>query len=445
MLSALGLSVLLYKPADVHACCVGCIDDCDSAADNIPDSTIDPDLDHTDGRPQIKEDITELFPPHKDWIVDEWFEPRWAVSLQLITRYLSNVTFIQAFMLGTLMDGKHFSETVRDMQEMHFQAYKDYQPSPGICTYGTALRTMNHTESAAKATSLGLSRQQLARHLGKSRTGGASNRGEDKRNRWEKFTEFYCDPQDNNWLTGVANTGLSNAFICGNVGGGNTDRINIDVDYGRAIENKRTLDISASNWSETNQLTDILALGNNLYGHDILTRNISQNNLKNKDLQQRYLRLRAVTAKRNVAENSFNSIVGLKSRGADNVNADGQPPDFTDTSAYLGRLLVELGIPEDEIAVYLGNTRHPSYYAVLEILAKKIYQNPQFYAELYDTPANVKRKSAALKAVELMLDRALFESELRQEMAMSVLLSSRMEVHASKANKNLGVFYNVAK
>ncbi len=73
----------------------------------------------------------------------------------------------------------------------------------------------------------------------------------------------------------------------------------------------------------------------------------------------------------------------------------------------------------------------------MEILAKKIYQNPDFFAGLYDSPANVERKSVALKAIKLMLDRAIYESQIRQEMAYSVLLSSRLHSKFKKANKEL--------
>ena len=80
---------------------------------------------------------------------------------------------------------------------------------------------------------------------------------------------------------------------------------------------------------------------------------------------------------------------------------------------------------------------NPSYYAQLEILAKKIYQSPDFYANLYDKPANVERKSVALKAIELMLDRAIYESQIRQEMTMSVLLSSRLRNTFRDINQEL--------
>ena len=106
------------------------------------------------------------------------------------------------------------------------------------------------------------------------------------------------------------------------------------------------------------------------------------------------------------------------------------------TREFLGAIMQELGVPAAEIFPLIGEK--PSYYAQLEILAKKIYQNPDFFAGLYDSPANVERKSVALKAVELMLDRAIYESQIRQEMATSVLLSSRMRPQFRKINKDLG-------
>jgi hypothetical protein len=81
-----------------------------------------------------------------------------------------------------------------------------------------------------------------------------------------------------------------------------------------------------------------------------------------------------------------------------------------------------------------------SYYAILEILAKKIYQNPTFFAELYDTPANVTRKSAAMDAIELMLDRAIYESQLRREMAISALLATRIDQY--KTNRESPMWPN---
>ena len=106
-----------------------------------------------------------------------------------------------------------------------------------------------------------------------------------------------------------------------------------------------------------------------------------------------------------------------------------------DTTEFLGAILTELGVPPADINQMIGV--EPSYYAQLELLAKKIYQNPDFYANLYDKPANVKRKSVALRAIELLVERAIYESQIRQEMVTSVLLSARLNTPFEEASKRL--------
>ena len=64
-------------------------------------------------------------------------------------------------------------------------------------------------------------------------------------------------------------------------------------------------------------------------------------------------------------------------------------------------------------------------------------QNPKFFASLYDKPANVARKKVAMKAMELMLDRELLESELRQEMLLSVMLSGELNEKFRQVDRNL--------
>lgn len=414
---------------------------------------------HATRIPQIQQYITQAFIDHRDWLANDFLEDNFIPALQRMTEQLSVVGMNQIFAIGTFFDAKHQLETQQLFQELQVQAHKDYQPSESFCTFGTAVRSMAHTESAAKTATLALSQRQLARHLGNRNIGGSENVAADKKNRWNQFTALYCDPRDNNWVNGQADTGLTS--VCNNIAGRpniidaignshpyNRDRINIDIDYTRLVENRRTLDLYGGAWVGAGDEVDVMALGNNLYGHTVPTRNLSESSVADEELGHRYLELRSVMAKRSVAENSFNSIVGLKSQGSTILNSPGPiTAAEPQTNRYLGRILQDLGIPEDEVVEYLGlSTSSPyvstrradaSYFTTLEILAKKIYQNPNFYANLYDTPANVKRKSAALKAIELMLDRAIYESQLRQEMAMSVLLSSRLKKFADEANKNL--------
>jgi hypothetical protein len=125
------------------------------------------------------------------------------------------------------------------------------------------------------------------------------------------------------------------------------------------------------------------------------------------------MNIRALTAKRSVARNSFASVAAMKAQGEKDV----QP--------YLFALVKEMGITdEEELKKYLGE--RPSYYAQMEILTKKLYQNPSFYTDLYDKPANVERKNVSMQAIELMQRRDIYRSSLRTEAILAVMLETAL-------------------
>lgn len=378
----------------------------------------------------ILEYITNQFITHKNWLLDTFFKQQVLPALMRMTEQMSVVAMHQVASIGMFLDAEQQLETQRLFQELQAQAHKDYQPSDDFCWFGTNVRSMAASEQKGRFNALALNSRQLSRHLGKFGTAGAGNSVDDRKARWNQFVKNYCDPQDNAWAPNEPGNGL--VMACGNAGG-NTARVNIDIDYTRAIEEPRSLDVAFTDGQDaTEDEQDIMALSQNLFGHDTLTREVNSVYLKNEEYQHLYLALRSVAAKRSVAENSFDAIVGLKSAGSSDIaNGSAQPK----TREFLAAVLTELGVPAAEAFQVLGE--NPSYYAQLEILAKKIYQNPDFYANLYDKPANVARKSVALKAIDLMLDRAIFESQLRQEMAMSVLLSSRLRPTFRDINKEL--------
>lgn len=365
------------------------------------------------------------------WMTDTFFKEHVLPAMMMFTEQMSAVAMHQVFIFGTFLDAKHQLETQRLFQELQVQAHRDYHPSEDFCAFGTGARSLAASEQQGRYNAAALSAIQMARQLGNANMGAAESRDDDKAARWEQFTSVYCDPDDNNRIAATPNTGLQMA--CGNSGGGNTRRINIDVDFTRAIEEPRTLNVNFTDANKTPDEEDVIALSSNLYGHDVLTRNAIKPYLKNKEYQHLYMALRSVAAKRAVAQNSFSAIVGIKSAGT--AGMSGETPGQPGTARFLGAVLKEMGVPDNEIFTIIGE--NPSYYAQMEILSKKILQNPSFYSNLYDKPANVKRKGVALKALDIMLDRAIFESQLRQEMATSVLLSSRLRPEFRKSNTGL--------
>lgn len=349
-------------------------------------------------------------------------------ALRLMTRQLSSFAMNQALIIGTFIDAKQQMDTHRTFQILKAEAHRDYTPSEDFCWFGTNVRGMAASESRGRFNALALNKWSLDRQLAKRGTTAAKTIEEDFISRWQKFTTTYCNPQDNNWNY-IEKSGLENA--CGPAGGGETERINIDIDYPRLIDQRRTLDVSFDNTaSATEDREDVMAMSKNLFGHDALSRSFEKTDFTDQNSREKmrrlYLAVRSIAARRNVAENSFNALIEMKSAGGI------EEGDSSSAREFLAAILTEIGIPTDEIFDYIGE--NPSYYAQLEILAKKLYQNPEFFINLYDKPANVERKAVALKAIELMLDRAIYESHLRREMATSVLLSTKL--HSSYSNLN---------
>ena len=422
--------IVFPQNAEAGCGCTGCPPgDCNAAAAVISTK-------HGTGRGDVNRHTSAGFTAYRNWISDTLFPQHIYPALQRMTAQMSAVAMQQVLAIGMFLDADQQLETQRLFQELQAQAHKDYQPSEDFCWFGTNVRSLAGSEQKARHNALALNERQMKRHLSNRGLSGAESIDYDKLTRWRQFAEYYCDVHDNNWQTGVANSGLNLACTNAAAAGGppkDKRRLNIDIDYTRLLEEPRTLDVDFTNDTDaTDDEQDVLAMGNNLYGHNTLLRSINKDYLGFRQYQHLYLALRSVAAKRSVAENSYASIVGLKSSG---TSEDGGGGDSPRTREFLAAVLVELGVPAAEAFNMLGE--NPSYYAQLEILAKKIYQSPDFYANLYDKPANVERKSVALKAIELMLDRAIYESQIRQEMTMSVLLSSRLRNTFRDINQEL--------
>ena len=185
-----------------------------------------------------------------------------------------------------------------------------------------------------------------------------------------------------------------------------------------------------------------MAIASNLFSSDVLNKpDLSTSNLQ--DAEGAYLEMRSLIAKRSVVEGSFNAIVGMKSMGPD----DSQDP-APRTVLYTMNIIKQLGVTSDGAALNLISgtndnlsknepSMRPSYYALMETLAQKIYEDDQFYSNLYDTPANVLRKSVAMRAINLMLERDMHKSELRSEMDLSVWLELELMKYQKETQNRL--------
>lgn len=354
--------------------------------------------------------LMKEFQVHRNWMNNDWWTKNIEPALKQFADEFRNASLFEAATFGAFLDGQNAMTTQRALQESATNSLKNYTTSDTICKFGTLSKSLALSQNKAKANQLVLSERSLGRQLGQKNMAAAGGEPTDRSARLVQFQEAYCDPQD---------FGAGMKILC--TAKAKDERLNIDINYTRAIDTKNSLDIDFTDADETNDEKDVIALANNLYAHKVFDR-INPNSLKqgsNVDAQTTFLDQRAIVAKRNVAENSFNEIVGQKSAGGMN------------SAAYMLEALKALGLGSDDAQKYLGDS--PSYDVQMEVLTKKLYQDPSFYASLMDSPANVNRQYAALQSFGLMQKRDIFETVARSEMLMSLLL----EMEIAKYQDNI--------
>ena len=358
----------------------------------------------------------------KIWLISILWEDNLLPAMMLMADQLTAVAMQQMQIIGTFMDAKHQLETQQVLQKIAARTHKDYQPSIGLCDFGTLAKSLAMTDRKVDVTAVLMAQHSQDRQLGAVNTASALGEDSDKESRIKQFREQFCQRFDNNDGLNILCDWDQDGVPGPIIGGQNPDRRNKDIDFVRTLDKPWTVHVDMLYPSLREVLTDdeeeVFALASNLYGHELFIRPPARSlqalpNQRITNMQKTYMDIRSVVAKRSVAENSFNAIVGLKSNGAESV------PD------YLIAMLQELGLPYD-VATQMSGGALPSYYSQMEVLTKKIYQKPDFYTNLYDTPANVDRKEVAMQAVGLMQKFDIFKSYLRNEASLSVLLE--MEV-----------------
>lgn len=407
------LLLTLLPPSPANACCgIGCGSSCANCANSctsISEDEMNTTLDH----------VSTEFTAHRRWMVEYFFIEHLLPALMLFTQQMTAMAMHQVMMVGALLDAKHQLETQRLFQQMMAEAHKDYQPSEGMCVFGTGVRALASADRKMDLSAMTFSNRVLQRELLSGDAVAGGGRSSDVKSRLDQYLSVYCNRSDN---------GMGMALACPGAPA-QPGRVNNDINYTALLDSPLTLRLDftpegnpdhAAN-AHANTVSpdeeDIFALSANLYAHQVAP-SIPQAFLTDEDGRpnergvNHYMNIRSIAAKRSVARNSFASIAALKTQGSN----EGEP--------YMYAIMREMGLEDEEVPLYMGD--RPSYYAQMEILTKKLYQNPNFYTELYDKPTNIKRKTVAMQAIDLMQRRDIYRSLLRSEAIMAVMLETAL-------------------
>lgn len=396
------------------------------------------------------------------FIVHQMWEQSILPAMMLMAEQMTAVALQQSMLIGMFIDVEVQLKTQRLLQEIRAQAHKDYHPSEGMCTFGSLMKGVAASERRSEVTAVILAQRSQDRQLGQRDTAGRYGYDLDFDNRIWQFKNYFCDEKERGYalelregLSLGIGLGFGDAddilYSCsGNMRWvNNTDfdadertMMNKDIDFFRLVDFPWTLSLDLRvgtypdatlfplSFDDTIKASDIRSIDNmpvfamatNLYAYDTFPRVPPRLLARDKGdltpMQEAYMDMRSIVAKRSVAENSFYAIAGMKAEGHKDYSAD--PNDPTDSRVYMEHILAELGVPASDILPLLGE--YPSYYSQMEILTKKLYQNPKFYTDLYDKPANVQRKTVAMQAIKLMQKFDMLKSMLRGEANFSILL-----------------------
>jgi hypothetical protein len=376
--------------------------------------------------------IAQQMQIHRDnWIIPWLFQQHVLPAMMMMTEQLTAASAHQMLIVGTYFDAKEQMERMRDFEKMRAMAYKTYTPSVGFCEIGTMMRSLAEAQRNSEVNALVMSQRQQQRQRNMIAQASADGKSGDINARIEQFAHRFCDIREsNNGLSPVCKQSSNEAT---------RDK---DVDYARDIDNPSNIrvDFTANGApaagganggnefgdNESDNEQDIMSLSNNLFGHDPF-RFLSGSLFDTKDgnsggeNQLTYLDIRGILAKRSVAENSFNAIIGMKSK----ANGAGNDAEAKNTANYMKVIYKELGV-DNQNDLNALMTDQPSYYAQMEMLTKKLYERPQFYTNLYDKPVNNDRKEVALRAIGLMQNMDMFKSQLRAEATISVILETAL-------------------
>ena len=392
---------------------------------------------------EFDEKIEEMFKFAQTYIIENIWERTVLPAMMLSAEQFSVIAMQQAMAVGMFIDAEIQLDSQRLLQELRANTHKRYHPSIGMCEFGSLMKSVAATELKGEFQAVVLSHRSLDRQLGQSDTIGVHGGALGRFGRLVQFKETYCNVMNrNNALNDLCDSAAQ--WSDSNFSGHKRGRIAKDVDYFSLVNMPKTMNIDFTNsdividpdndnFADSGDLNNedeehLMAMAANLYGHDNFARFPSRL-LEEKpgqeisEAQRTYLDMRSIVAKRSVAENSLYSIAALKARGnqREPVTGPSNPKDPMAARPYMINVLTELGVPTTNEAIQILG-EDPSYYAQMEILTKKLYQNPSFYTNLYDKPANVERKATAMQAIKLMQKFDMLESYLRNEASTSILL-----------------------
>lgn len=308
----------------------------------------------------------------------------------------------QATALGTFLQAQENNRSISSLQKGSAEAARNYLPSESLCRFGTLSQSLAADDMKSRISQASSATGSMQREIGARGTAAQAGAANDLAMRMEEVIKETCGGEPGLTLMCGTNPQRSFADVP------RDQRINSDLNFARTVDSVGTLNTSSSGEDGTAEEQSLTLLGYNLYGHKQMSGRPTSGQMKTPKGENTYRQVRSVAGARGVAQNSYAAITGMKSKGS------GKGKE------YFQALMKQLGVGSSGLTYAIDD--NPSYSAQMEVLTKKLYQDPTFYINLMEGKTNVARQSAAMAGIEVMQDRDLYNSMRRSEMLLALLV-----------------------
>ncbi len=342
-----------------------------------------------------------------DQFVTDLVEP----ALKKKTQQISQNDQQESNAIGAIQDARAANDQATEIGVAQADTALDYAPHPFIGQMATYTRGLALSSEAIRQSRLLRGAAGTADLLAASGTLSAKGGGAVEDWRLKNLKDLYVDPEQ------------QGGYLRELVGG--DQRVNRDLDIAKTLMGRETLDINFEDSTLTEDERDFLALKENLLPSDAMEnsrmRDLGTTEANLTDLPA----LLSLTARREMIDRTINTIAGQRAQGSDVSTQEMQA------------LLRQLGYSDDspEMKDVSGKA---SYEAHMDILTRRVFQNPNMYSNLIANPVALRRILVSQNAVRNMQQFDIYASTTRAEdlTAMWAWLETRQQFNKAQAALN---------
>lgn len=261
--------------------------------------------------------------------------------------------------VNNLFDSSGENKNARDMQTFEIQAKKQFEPTSVGCRFDSIAPAVATTSRSAKKISVALTNDSDDLANAKKGTPAAKGPGSVQKDKWDKYTKLFCNPDNNN--------GKANCPAAGSL-------MDADVTPSKTIFGKLTIDMS-----DPNMKVALDTLMTNITGYKP-AKPIPKDSLDRPgEIQKR------------IEQRSYNAQMNTVTSLVHDIEASRLPGEKSDEAQAI----------RQQMGVTTASDK-PSERELRQAVLEQLW-DPGYYVGLGDEPSTTVQKQVYLQAYDLML------------------------------------------